>query len=147
MSSSNRQLSGWKFLSLMVLVAMVMGLAACAPTAAPAPAPAAEQPTAAAAAAEKPTEAAAAPAAAKQKIRVTGIPGPAGNNLKYAAEQFMMKYPDIEVQVDLAGGAETEYKPNFPQIAVSSDRPGRGMVLGGRSAVPGSGVGQGAGTA
>ena len=123
MSSSNRQLSGWKFLSLMVLVAMVMGLAACAPTAAPAPAPAAEQPTAAAAAAEKPTEAAAAPAAAKQKIRVTGIPGPAGNNLKYAAEQFMLKNPDIEVQVDLAGGAETEYKPNFPQIAVSSDRP------------------------
>ena len=34
-----------------------------------------------------------------------------------------MKNPDIEVQVNVAGGAETEYKPNFPQIAVSSDRP------------------------
>ena len=45
MSSSNRQLSGWKFLSLIVLVAMVMSLAACAPTATPAPTPAAAQPT------------------------------------------------------------------------------------------------------
>jgi len=63
------------------------------------------------------------PAQAKRSIRVTVIPGPAGNNIKYAAENFMKKYPDIEVQVDVAGGAETEYKPNFPQIAVSADRP------------------------
>lgn len=117
MSSSNR--SWWRLLSLVLLVGMLASLAACAPAAAPA----AEQPTAAAAAAEKPTEAAAAPAAAKQKIRVTGIPGASGNNLQYAAQEFMKKYPDIEVQIDLAGGAETEYKPNFPQIAVSSDRP------------------------
>jgi ABC-type glycerol-3-phosphate transport system substrate-binding protein len=66
---------------------------------------------------------AAPPAQAKRKIRVTAIPGPAGNNIKYAADNFMKKYPDIEVQVDVAGGAETEYKPNFPQIAVSADRP------------------------
>ncbi len=103
-------------LKLVCVFALAALVAACAP--APAtqqPAPATKQPTA-----EQPT---AKPPAAKQKIRVTGIPGPAGNLLKHAAETFMQKNPDIEVQIDVAGGAETEYKPNFPQIAVSSDRP------------------------
>lgn len=123
MSSSNRHLSWWDLLSLLVLAVMLVGLVGCAPTAAPAAAPAAAKATTAPAA-EKPTAAAAAaPSGAKQKIRVTGIPGGSGNSLKYAADLFMKKYPNIEVQVDLAGGAETEYKPNFPQIAVSSDRP------------------------
>ena len=109
--SLTRRITILKLVSVFALVALV---AACAP------APATQQPAATQPAAAQPT---AEQPAAKQKIRVTGIPGPAGNNLKYAAETFMQKNPDIEVQIDVAGGAETEYKPNFPQIAVSSDRP------------------------
>ncbi len=109
MSNPNRHISRREFLRAAGLTGLGLGLAACVPVT-PAP-PAGEQATAAPA------------AAAKRKIRVTAIPGPAGNNIKYAAENFMKKFPDIEVQVDVAGGAETEYKPNFPQIAVSADRP------------------------
>lgn len=116
MSSSQRSLI-LKVTLILVVIAMLM--AACAPAPAPAPAPATQAP-AAEQATQKP---AAEQPAAKQKIRVTGIPGAAGNNLQYAADTFMKNNPDIEVQVDIAGGAETEYKPNFPQIAVSSDRP------------------------
>ena len=116
MSSSDKPISRRQFLRLAGVTGLGLGLAACAPAPAPGQAPAAAQPTAAAAV--QPTA-----AAAKRKIRVTVIPGAAGNVIKHCADSFMKKYPDIEVQVDVAGGAETEYKPNFPQIAISSDRP------------------------
>lgn len=104
------------YLSLAVLMFLIVVMGACAP-ATPAPAP--EQP-----AAEAPAETSAeAPAAEPVSIRVSVIPGPSGENIKYCAELFMEKNPDIEVQVDIAGGAESEYKPNFPQIAISDDRP------------------------
>lgn len=108
---SHQKITILRLACLLVLVAL---LASCSP------APATQAPATAAPAAEEP---AAEQPAAKQKIRVTSIPGPTGNMIVYAATTFMQKNPDIEVQVDVAGGAETEYKPNFPQIAVSSDRP------------------------
>jgi len=67
----------------------------------------------------------AAPAAStgKRTITITTIPGAAGDHVKLAAENFMKANPDVEVKVNVAGGAETEYKPAFPQIVASSDKP------------------------
>jgi ABC-type glycerol-3-phosphate transport system substrate-binding protein len=124
MTPSNKSLSRREFLRAAGIAGVGLGLAACAP-AAPA-APAAPVAPAATAAPAAPAAAATVPpaaAAAKHKIRITAIPGPAGDNIKYAISLFQKKYPDLEVQLDVAGGAETEYKPNFPQIAISSDRP------------------------
>lgn len=113
MYNSKRQTWQRGYWLLALLVSLVIVLGACAPVT---PVPAPQQP-----AAEQPAAQPAAPE--KQTIRVTVIPGPAGEMVKFCAENFMKKNPDIEVQVDIAGGAETEYKPNFPQIAVSADRP------------------------
>jgi len=60
---------------------------------------------------------------AQKKVRLTCIPGPAGERLIEDAKAFMKKYPDVEIKVDIAGGAEEVYKPTFPQIAGSPDRP------------------------
>ncbi len=60
---------------------------------------------------------------AKTSIRVTCIPGPTAERLQAQAKAFMEKNPDIEVIIDIAGGAEEVYKPNFPVIAASPDRP------------------------
>jgi ABC-type glycerol-3-phosphate transport system substrate-binding protein len=62
-------------------------------------------------------------AAAKKVVVMTVIPGPAGTAIQGNAEAFMKERPDVEIKVNVAGGAETEYKPNFPPIAVSVDRP------------------------
>jgi raffinose/stachyose/melibiose transport system substrate-binding protein len=116
---SKKSLTRREFLRIAGLAGVGLGLAACAPVAPAAPAAA---PASGATAAVAATAAPAA-AAAKRKIRVTTIPGPSANLQKHCADLFMKKYPDIEVQIDVAGGAETEYKPNFPQIAISADRP------------------------
>jgi len=120
--SSTKRQSVLRMLAVLgVLVLLLAFAAACSPapaepTQAPAPTKAPGQPTKA----SEPTES---PAAEPVNIRVTGIPGPAGENIKYCAELFMKENPDINVEIDIAGGAETEYKPNFPQIAISDDRP------------------------
>jgi ABC-type glycerol-3-phosphate transport system substrate-binding protein len=111
MAPIKRHITRREFLQAAGVTGLGLGLATWAPFA----------PTAAAAARERTVVAPATQRA--RKIRVTTIPGGAGSNIKYAADNFMQKYTDIEVQVDIAGGAETEYKPNFPQIAVSADRP------------------------
>jgi ABC-type glycerol-3-phosphate transport system substrate-binding protein len=121
-SSTHTRASFFKVLVLLGVLALLLTLAACAPapaepTQAPPPTQApAEQPTEA----PEPTEA---PAAKPVDIRVTGIPGPSGKNIKYCADLFMKENPNIKIEIDIAGGAETEYKPSFPQIAISSDRP------------------------
>jgi len=111
-----------------VLVLLLAFAAACSPapaepTQAPAPTNASEQPTEAPEEPTKAPEPTEAPAAEPVDIRVTGIPGPAGQIIQDCAESFMAENPNIKVQVDIAGGAEDEYKPNFPQIAASDDRP------------------------
>ncbi len=62
-------------------------------------------------------------ALAKVEIRITCIPGPTQRYLEANAQAFMGKNPDISIIVDVAGGAEEVYKPNFPVIAASPDRP------------------------
>jgi glucose/mannose transport system substrate-binding protein len=61
--------------------------------------------------------------AEKRTLNVTTIPGSAGDHLVLSAKNFMAVNPDIDVKVNIAGGAETEYKPAFPQIVASSDKP------------------------
>ncbi|NPV53720.1 MAG: extracellular solute-binding protein [Firmicutes bacterium] len=61
--------------------------------------------------------------AGKVSIRITAIPGPTAKAIEANAQLFMKKNPDINVVVDIAGGAEEVYKPNFPVIAASPDRP------------------------
>lgn len=63
------------------------------------------------------------PLLAQKKVRLTSIPGPAGERLIADAKAYMKKHPGVEIIVDIAGGAEEVYKPTFPQIAGSSDRP------------------------
>jgi ABC-type glycerol-3-phosphate transport system substrate-binding protein len=56
-------------------------------------------------------------------IRVTGIPGAVGEMLKLSADDFMAANPGVEVKVELAAGAEAEYKPAFPLVCASEDAP------------------------
>ncbi len=106
-----------EFLRVAGVTGVGLGLVACGSAA---PAPPAEQQEAAPAAEQKQE----APAAAAKKVVVmTVIPGAAGTAVQGNAEAFIKERPDVEIKVNVAGGAETEYKPNFPQIAVSADRP------------------------
>jgi ABC-type glycerol-3-phosphate transport system substrate-binding protein len=112
--TSLKRMTRRDFLRGAAVTGVGLGLAACVPpTAAP---PAAQAPAAEATSA--------APAAGEKKvIEVTGIPGPTADQLKFHADAFMKQNPNVEIVLNIAGGAETEYKPNFPQIAMSADRP------------------------
>jgi glucose/mannose transport system substrate-binding protein len=90
-----------------------LALAACGP--APAPAPAAGS----GAAAVEPTKA----AAARRVATMGVIPGPPAKLWTQAAEDYKAVVSDFEVKINVAGGGETEWKPNFPQIAMSNDKP------------------------
>lgn len=57
------------------------------------------------------------------EITVTSIPGAAGDRVQLVANNFMAANPNAKINVNIAGGAETEYKPQFPQIVNSSDKP------------------------
>jgi ABC-type glycerol-3-phosphate transport system substrate-binding protein len=56
-------------------------------------------------------------------LTVGAIPGAAGAHMQDAATRFTAANPDVNVQVNIASGAETYWKPNFPQIVSSSDKP------------------------
>jgi len=119
MTTIKRFITRREFLRVAGVTGVGLGLAACGP-ATPAPsAPATEQQEAPVA--EKQEEAPA--AVAKKVVVMSVIPGPAGTAVQGNAEAFNKERPDAEVKVNVAGGAETEYKPNFPQIAMSEDRP------------------------
>src|SRR5688572_25197634 len=62
-------------------------------------------------------------AAQKRTLAVSCIPGSPAAHLQDAAKKFMAANADVDVQVNVAGGAETEYKGAFPQIVASSDKP------------------------
>lgn len=61
--------------------------------------------------------------AQQRTLTVTTIPGNQATRFQLVANNFMAVNPDINVIVSVAGGAETEYKPTFPQIVASDDRP------------------------
>jgi ABC-type glycerol-3-phosphate transport system substrate-binding protein len=61
--------------------------------------------------------------AQKRTLTATTIPGNQSDRLQLIAKNFMAVNPDVEVVVNVAGGAETEYKPAFPQIVASDDKP------------------------
>lgn len=58
-----------------------------------------------------------------QEIRISSLGGPTGQHLQSDAKAFMEQNPGTKVIIEIAGGAESEYKANFPQIAASSDAP------------------------
>jgi ABC-type glycerol-3-phosphate transport system substrate-binding protein len=61
--------------------------------------------------------------AQQRTLTITTIPGNQATRMQLVADNFMAANPDINVIVSVAGGAETEYKPTFPQIVASDDRP------------------------
>jgi glucose/mannose transport system substrate-binding protein len=61
--------------------------------------------------------------AQQRTLTVSTIPGGQAARMQIVADNFMAANPDINVVINLAGGAETEYKPNFPLIVASDDRP------------------------
>lgn len=112
--ASKRLITRRDFLRAAGITGVGLGLAACLP---PTAAPSAPQASGADAPAQE------APAGEKKTIEVTGIPGAVAEILNLQAAAFMEANPDVEVVVNIAGGGETDYKPNFPQIAISDDRP------------------------
>jgi ABC-type glycerol-3-phosphate transport system substrate-binding protein len=61
--------------------------------------------------------------AQKRTFTITTIPGGQADRFNLLGKNFMAANPDVEVVVNVAGGAETEYKPAFPQIVASDDKP------------------------
>lgn len=61
--------------------------------------------------------------AQQRTLTITTIPGNQATRMQVVADNFMAANPDINVVINVAGGAETEYKPTFPQIVASDDRP------------------------
>ena len=94
-------------------------------------APATAPTTAAAPAATTAPAAATAPAAtvapaaksAAVTLRMSTIPGPPAEHFKADIEAFQKVQPQIQINLEVAGGAEEVYKANFPQIAASADKP------------------------
>lgn len=62
-------------------------------------------------------------AAQKRTLSVGVIPGSPAAHLQDAAKKYMAAHSDVDIQVNVASGAETYWKPNFPQIVASSDKP------------------------
>jgi len=62
-------------------------------------------------------------AAQKRTLTVTCIGGSPAAHFQDAAKKFMAVNADIDVQVNVSGGAETEYKGSFPQMVASSEKP------------------------
>src|SRR5262245_52910147 len=54
--------------------------------------------------------------AAGRTLNVGVIPGQPASHLQDAAKQFMAANPDVTITVNVASGAETFWKANFPQI-------------------------------
>lgn len=61
--------------------------------------------------------------AAGTTLTVGVIPGSPAAHLQDAAKQYMAANPDVTITVNVASGAETFWKANFPQIVASSDKP------------------------
>ena len=57
------------------------------------------------------------------EITVSCIPGGTAERLKLISANFMAANPDAKINLNVAGGAETEYKSQFPQIVNSPDKP------------------------
>lgn len=56
-------------------------------------------------------------------LTVGVIPGQPADHFNLMAKNYMAAHSDVTIQVNVASGAEQYWKPNFPQIVSSSDKP------------------------